>query len=105
MFSAWAPYALPDRQNPLAANQGQGCVGGLAAIGALFVDMVIMVPVFVVVLLLLATTPLAVATVASIAFASVYGAISWRIGRHVAARHLWWRMPELLDAVSPRHAG
>jgi ABC-2 type transport system permease protein len=105
MFSAWAPYALPDRQNPLAANQGQGCVGGLAAIGALFIDMLIMVPVFVVVSIALATTPLALATMVSIAFASVYGVIAWRIGRGVAARHLWWRMPELLDAVSPRHAG
>jgi ABC-2 type transport system permease protein len=105
VFSAWAPYALPDRQNPLAANQGQGCVGGLAAMGALLVDVIIMVPVFVVVFVLLASTPLAVATIVSIAFASLYGAIAWRIGRQFAARHLWWRMPELLDAVSPRHAG
>ena len=35
LVSVWAPYALPDRRNPLASNPGQGCVGGLAALGAL----------------------------------------------------------------------
>ena len=46
------------------------------------------------------------ATVLSVVVAGVYGAAAW-LHRHRASRRaaLWWRMPELLDAVSPRHAG
>jgi len=105
MVSVWAPYALPDRRNPLAGNPGQGCVGGIAAISALLVDAVILVPVALVTAVALQTLPLAAATIASTGFASVYGAVAWVLGTRTASRYLWWRMPELLDAVSPRHAG
>jgi ABC-2 type transport system permease protein len=105
LVSAWAPYALPDRKNPLASNPGQGCVGVVAAFSALLVDFIIMLPVFAVTIALLGQAPLAVATVVSIGFSSAYGAMAWWFGRRVAARRLWWRMPELLEAVSPRQAG
>ena len=105
IVSAWAPYALPDRKNPLAANPGQGCVGFIAAMGALVVDVVVLVPVGVAVAVALNTFPLAVATVVSVGIASAYGYGAWRIGRRVATRHLQWTMPELLLAVSPRQAG
>ncbi len=105
MVSVWAPYALPDRRNPLAGNPGQGCVGGIAAMAALLVDAIILVPVGVVTAVALQSLPLAAATILSVGCASVYGALAWRVGMRSASRHLWWRMPELLDAVSPRHAG
>jgi ABC-2 type transport system permease protein len=104
MVSVWAPYALPDRRNPLAGNPGQGCVGGIAAMTALFVDAIILVPVGVVTAVALHALPLAAATVVSTVFACAYGAFAWVLGTRAASRRLWWRMPELLDAVSPRHA-
>jgi ABC-2 type transport system permease protein len=105
MVSVWAPYALPDRRNPLAGNPGQGCVGGIAAMAALLVDAIILVPVGVVTAIALHSLPLAAATILSVGCATVYGAFAWRVGIRGASRHLWWRMPELLDAVSPRQAG
>jgi ABC-2 type transport system permease protein len=103
--SAWAPYALPDRQNPLAANPGQGCVGALAALGALLVDGIVLLPVLGVTFVALTVTTVPIATAVSVLFATAYGGVVWLLGRRAAARHLWWRMPELLEAVSPRQAG
>ena len=105
IVSAWAPYALPDRQNPLAASPGQGCVGALAAIGALLVDFIVLVPVFGVTFFALTLATVPAATVVSVLFTTAYGAAVWVLGRRTAARHLWSRMPELLEAVSPRQAG
>jgi len=105
MVSVWAPYALPDRRNPLAGNPGQGCVGGIAAMAALLVDAIILLPVGVVTAIALRSLPLAAATILSVGCTTVYGAFAWRVGTRRASRYLWWRMPELLDAVSPRHAG
>jgi ABC-2 type transport system permease protein len=104
VVSAWAPYAVPDRKNPLASNPGQGCVGGLAALAALVVDGIMLIPVASVVAITLAALPLATATIVSVLAAAGYGFAAWRIGRSVAAGHLHGRMPELLDAVSPRQA-
>jgi ABC-2 type transport system permease protein len=104
MVSVWVPYALPDRRNPLAGNPGQGCVGGIAALTALLVDAVILVPVGVVTAISLHALPLAPATILSVGCATAYGALAWWVGTRRASRYLWWRMPELLDAVSPRHA-
>jgi ABC-2 type transport system permease protein len=88
MVSVWAPYALPDRRNPLAGNPGQGCVGGMAAMAALLVDAVILVPVGVVTALALNSLPLAAATILSVGCATVYGAFAWRIGMRSASRYL-----------------
>jgi len=105
VVSAWVPYALPDRKNPLVANPGQGCVGFIAAMGALAFDVVVLAPVGLVVAAMLSAFPLALTTVGGIVFASVYGYGIWLIGRRLAVGHLQWRMPELLVAVSPRQAG
>jgi ABC-2 type transport system permease protein len=105
LVSVYAPYALPDRRNPLAANPGQGCVGGVAAKAALAVDALVLVPVGLITVFTLSAFDLPVATVLAVGFATAYGGGAWVIGRNAAARRVWWRMPELLDAVSPRHAG
>ncbi len=105
LVSVYMPYALPDRRNPLAANPGQGCVGGLAALGALFVDVVILLPTALVTALTLHAFSIPAATVVSIAFASLYGFAVWSLGFGFAVRRVQWRMPELLDAISPRQAG
>jgi ABC-2 type transport system permease protein len=104
MVSAWAPYAVPDRKNPLASTPGQGCVGGIAALSALVVDAVLLLPVALVVTVTLLVLPLAAATFVSVLVAGVYGYGAWRIGRDVSTQHLQGRMPELLEAVSPRQA-
>ena len=41
----------------------------------------------------------------AIFLANGYGATVWVLGRNIAWRGVWWRLPELLDAVSPRQAG
>jgi ABC-2 type transport system permease protein len=105
IVSVYAPYALPDRRNPLAANPGQGCVGGLAALGALFVDTLILVPAGIVAAVALHLFSLPLASVIAIAFATAYGFAVWSLGSGVAVRRAQWRMPELLEAVSPRQAG
>ena len=106
VVSAWAPYALPDRQNPLAANPGQGCVGGCAAaLGALLVDGIVLLPVLGVTFAALTVTTVPLATIVSVLFRDGIRAVVWWLGRRAAAHHLWWRMPELLEAVSPRQAG
>ena len=105
LVSVRAPYALPDRKNPLASNPGQGCVGGLAAMGALLADAIVLLPVGVVTAVALLTLPLGVATVIAVAFSTLYGGAFWYYGVRSSSRYVEWRMPELLDAVSPRHAG
>jgi ABC-2 type transport system permease protein len=105
LVSVWAPYALPDRHNPLASNPGQGCVGGLAALTAIVVDALVLAPVGVLTAVALTVLPLPAATVLCVTVTGVFGAVAWLAGRRVAARRLAGRMPELLDAVSPRHAG
>jgi ABC-2 type transport system permease protein len=104
VVSAWAPYAIPDRKNPLASNPGQGCVGGFAALGAIVVDVALLVPVGIPIWIMLASLPLGVATVTCAAVAGGYGYAIWRLGKGRSTRRLQWRMPELLDAVSPRQA-
>ncbi len=104
MVSVWAPYALPDRRNPLAGNPGQGCVGGIAALSALLVDAVLLIPAAIVVTIALHTLPLAAATPLSIVAVTSYGGAAWSLGMHRAGGYLSGRMPEVLDAVSPRHA-
>jgi ABC-2 type transport system permease protein len=104
MVSVWAPYALPDRRNPLVGNPGQGCVGGIAALSAVVVDAVLLVPVGVLVAVTLHALPLGAATLLSVLAASSYGGAAWIFGLRIASERGSERMPELLDAVSPRHA-
>jgi hypothetical protein len=37
--------------------------------------------------------------------AALYGCVVWRAGVNSAARWLFWRQPELLNAVDPRRSG
>jgi ABC-2 type transport system permease protein len=105
VMSVRVPYAMPDRRNPLAFNPGQGCATLLAGFGALAVQGVLLAPVGILAFVLVTTQPLAIATIAAVAIANVYGATIWVTGRNIAWRDVWWRLPELLEAVSPRQAG
>jgi ABC-2 type transport system permease protein len=105
VVSVRAPYAMPDRRSPLAFNPGQGCASMLAGLGALAVQGILIFPMALLTVVLVNTRPLAVATVVALIVANAYGAFIWVCGRNLAARDVWWRLPELLDAVSPRQAG
>ncbi len=105
VMSVRVPYAMPDRRNPLAFNPGQGCATLLSGLAALAFEGVLMIPVAVVTALVLSTLSLPVATVIAVVFANVYGGTIWFVGRRIAWRDAWWRLPEILDAVSPRQAG
>ena len=104
-MSVRVPYAMPDRRNPLAFNPGQGCATLLAGFGALAVQFVLLIPVGILTYALMATQPLAVTTVVTVVVSNAYGAFIWIWGRNIAWRGVWWRLPELLEAVSPRQAG
>jgi len=105
VMSVRVPYAMPDRRNPLAFNPGQGCATLLAGFGALAVQGMLLAPVAALTFLLLTTQPLAIATIIAVVVANAYGTTIWVTGRNIAWRDVWWRLPELLDAVSPRQAG
>jgi ABC-2 type transport system permease protein len=105
VMSVRVPYAMPDRRNPLAFNPGQGCATLLAGFGALAIQGVLLIPVGVLAFALITTQPLAIATIVTVVIANVYGAMIWVTGRNLAWREVWWKLPELLEAVSPRQAG
>jgi ABC-2 type transport system permease protein len=105
VVSVRVPYAMPDRRSPLAFNPGQGCASMLAGFGALAVQGMLILPMALLTAVLVTTLPLAAATVIALVLANVYGAFIWVTGRNIAAREVWWKLPELLDAVSPRLAG
>jgi ABC-2 type transport system permease protein len=105
VMSVRVPYAMPDRRNPLAFNPGQGCATLLAGLSALAFEFILLIPVAAVTGVLLHTQSLGVATVVSVVLANAYGASVWLAGRRIAWRDAWWRLPEILDAVSPRQAG
>jgi ABC-2 type transport system permease protein len=105
VVSVRAPYAMPDRRSPLAFNPGQGCASMLASLGALAVQAILIFPMALLTAILVNVQPLPVATVVVLVLANAYGAFIWVCGRNIAARDVWWRLPELLEAVSPRQAG
>jgi len=105
VMSVRVPYAMPDRRNPLAFNPGQGCATLLAGFGALAIQGVLLAPIGVLAFASVTTTPLPVATAITVVVANFYGATIWVSGRNIAWRAVWWRLPELLEAVSPRRAG
>jgi hypothetical protein len=77
----------------------------LAGFGALAVQGILLIPVVVLTAILLNALSLPVASVITIVIANAYGAAIWLGGRRIAWRDAWWRLPELLEAVSPRQAG
>jgi ABC-2 type transport system permease protein len=105
VMSVKVPYAMPDRRNPLAFNPGQGCATLLAGFAALFVEFLLLLPIAILAGTLLTTQSLAITTVVVVIVANAYGASLWIAGRNYAARTVFWRLPELLTAVSPRQAG
>ena len=105
VVSVRVPYAMPDRRNPLAFNPGQGCATLLAGFGALAVQGILLIPVATFATITINTLPLGVAAILTVVFANAYGAGIWFWGRRIAWRDAWWRLPELLEAVSPRQAG
>ncbi|HEX4775341.1 MAG TPA: hypothetical protein VFW74_01080 [Acidimicrobiia bacterium] len=102
--SVLAPYAVPDKRNPAAASAGQGCAAGFTWIACTAVEALLLLPAAAVVVVCLRAFPLPVATVVAAVVADAYGALVWLAGRRLAARLAVGRLPELLDAVSPRHA-
>ena len=77
----------------------------LAGLTALAVQLVLLVPMGIVTAVLIQTVPLPVATLTALVLANAYGAFIWLRGRAIAVNDAWWRLPELLEAVSPRQAG
>jgi ABC-2 type transport system permease protein len=104
IVSVRAPYAVPERRNPLAGNTGQGCVAMLASMGALIAEGVVLAPAAILVVLVLGALPIAAATVVAITLTNAYGVVIWLVGRRVTTGIAASRLPELLDAVAPRHA-
>ena len=98
------PFGIADRRNPLAANSGRGCAAVFVFFAALILELVLAVPAGVVTAVSLATLPLAVATVVAIVAGNLYGIGLWIAGRAIAARYAYWRLPEILGAVSSRRA-
>ena len=105
VISVRFPYAMPDRRNPFALNPGQGCATMVAGFTALAMQGIMLIPVAVVTAVAVHTQSLAIATVIAVVVANAYGAAIWLLGRRIAWRFVWWRLPELLAAVSPRQAG
>ncbi len=105
VMSVRVPYAMPDRRNPLAFSPGQGCATLLSGFAALAVEGLLLIPAAAVTAIALNTQSLPVATVVAVVFANAYGASIWLAGRRFAWRAAWWRLPEILEAVSPRQAG
>ena len=79
-------------------------IGGFG-FGALAVQGVLLAPVGALAFALVTTQSLPVATIVTVALANAYGVTIWVTGRNIAWRDVWWRLPELLEAVSPRQAG
>jgi ABC-2 type transport system permease protein len=98
------PFGIADRRNPLAANSGRGCAAVFVFFAALILELIFAVPVGVVTALSLATLPLFAATVVAVVAGNLYGFGLWFGGRAVASRYAYWRLPEILDAVSARRA-
>jgi ABC-2 type transport system permease protein len=98
------PFGIADRRNPLAANSGRGCAAIFVFFGALLLEMLLATPIGVVAVIAISTLPLAAATVITVAAGSVYAWGLWLGGRRLAVDYAYWRMPEILLAVSSKRA-
>ncbi|MDQ3305557.1 MAG: hypothetical protein M3535_06170 [Actinomycetota bacterium] len=104
VVSARAPQPMPaSSSNLFAANSGQGCTAGLLQLLAITAQAVLLAPVVLGVGAALAWWPPGIVVVAALSVLWGYGC--WRFGLAQAVRWLAPRQPELLDALSPRHAG
>jgi ABC-2 type transport system permease protein len=104
VVSVRAPQGVPEsRSNLWANNTGQGCIAGLVSLLALVAVGVLVVPIAIAVGVALSRTATALIVVVPASIA--YGGVVWWLGRRSAVRWVWWRQPELLDAISVRHSG
>ncbi len=104
LTSVMAPQPVPEGSNPWGGgNAGQGCTASLITLAGMAVMVLVCVPVIVamVVTLLVWRPGLVVVSVLTL----VYGYVLWRASLGMAARRVDWRLPELLDAISPKRAG
>jgi ABC-2 type transport system permease protein len=97
--SVLAPYPMPDTNNPFAMNTGRGGVKGLLSLVSMFATWIL-------------TSPLGIAyallpnawTWILLPVGIAYGlALSW-LGTRLAGALLQRRAPEVLAAVTPKHA-
>lgn len=100
VVSVVLPQPLPQGSNPWAANSGQGCVSGLLVMGAMFVELLLLVPIAVSVSAAAVVAPGWLLVV--IPAVCVYGATLWCLGLGVAVGQLRGREPELLAKVDVR---
>jgi ABC-2 type transport system permease protein len=102
VVSVLAPQPMPDAVgNVWAQRSGAGCATGMISMLARLIEMLLLLPVGLAVLAA-ATWPLS-GTV-TMAVSLVYGWLLWRLGLRMAVRRVWWRLPELLDMLSPKQA-
>lgn len=98
------PQRVPDTRNPFGGGgAGQGCAAAMVAMLGLLVQQLILVPVGIVGLVIAFAGPGVSIVLAPVV--AIYGYVVWRAGVSSAARWLFWRQPELLNAVDPRRSG
>ncbi len=104
VVSVIAPQPVPEGTNPWASgNTGQGCATGLITLLGMALIAVLCLPVIAALVAALVLWRPGVAAVAL--FAVTYGYLVWRVTLTLAARRAAGRLPELLDAISPKRAG
>jgi ABC-2 type transport system permease protein len=102
VVSVLAPQAMPESiGNMWAQRSGQGCATGFITLLALAVEVALLVPVA---LMTAAGTVWHGVLIVGPPLAVLYGYGLWRLGLTRAERRVWWRLPELLEAVSPKAA-
>jgi hypothetical protein len=103
VLSVRAPQPVATGRNPWASRgAGAGCANGFLSIFGWVVGAVICLPFAVAVVACLRYWH---AGLLLVGLASVgYGLFIWRVGVNRASRWVWWRLPELLEAISPKAA-
>ena len=100
VVSVRVPTPMPESPtNPWGQNTGQGCAAGFVGMLALGVEGLLLLPLAVLVAVGLGPWPPALVIAAPAAV--VYGWLIWRTGLRIATRWLWWRLPELLETLTP----
>src|SRR5207253_2211828 len=94
------PQRLPDTRSPFSGRgSGAGCMTGMAAMLAMFVQAALIAPIAIATAIALAVQPVLLVVVAPAAAA--YAWLLWRAGLSMATNWATWRQPELLLAVDP----
>lgn len=102
-ISARAPQALAVSRNSFAtAGGGQGCSRGFIVFGGMAVEAVFALPVIALGFVFAHRSSISLTVAAAVA--AGYGLIVAQIGIQVATRWVSGRLPELLQAISPKQA-